>query len=163
MSGQLNDSSKAPLAPGAGSVPVPDKSNAMTPPSSSGTPSLGHDVNSANVTKDKSSGSPEAGFGTSSTAQASQPPNWTAEGDVLEQASHGRATGGTVERDVDALKREQNVDATGGEMKGPTGLPISGKAAVDGDAHDAKQAALLAGRPSADGAGSAGLPYDAGN
>lgn len=153
------NTNRAPLIPEAGDVAVPSKSQAPRSPTGHGEKSIGHDVNSAHVKKDEIPRDGSPGMGTQGASASSQPPNWQQEDKILDAASHGQAQG-TVQRDVEQVKHEQSVDMADGEMRGPTGLAKSGPPAVDGAAHDRKQADLLAGKPSADGEGSAGLPYD---
>ena len=103
---------------------------------------------------------------TNKTSKDETTPNWMAQDDILDAASKGQATGKTVERDVDQVKRDQHpvVEEKPGEQRGPTGMPIGKSEGADPGVtdHDRKQAQLKAGLPSNDGEGSAGLPFDAG-
>lgn len=123
------------------------------------------------------------GMGTSNSAPADGPPDWMNQTDIIDNASHGALPAGskTSHADVEQLRRAQHPDTSGGSsgstetgegsdtMSGPTGLSVGDRGNVDrevrqsGAKHDAQQRDLLAGKPSRDGEGSAGLPFDAGN
>lgn len=173
---------KAPLDPAAGSVPVPDSNASTTTPEPHETKSIGHDLNSAHdktqqPTSIHSSGGTqqqqdeEPGMGTGTDSADSRPPDFQSEDAILDAASHGKTTANDTKvshKDVDDLKREQSVQQnTSGdaEESGPTGLSVGERNMEEEGTsrHDAMQQDLKDGKPSRDGEGSAGLPFDAGN
>lgn len=157
---------KSPLDPSAGSVPVPAGEGTS---GSHEQPSIGHDVNSAHVKKDGEdnvSSTDLPGLGTSSDAKDDGAPNWQNQDDILDAAAHGDSIGGQeTEADVAQLKKDQHPDNKDATEFGPSGLS-EGKRNMEEEGtseHDKLQQDLMRGKPSRDGEGSAGLPFDAGN
>lgn len=157
--------SKTPLDPSAGSVQAPAGSS-----STSGAPqgsSLGHDLNSAHVKKDDIARTDSPGMGTNKDASDDGLPNWQNQSDILDAASHGNSIGGkeTTDVDVQQLRRDQHPESQSGKESGPTGLSVGQRNMEEEGTseHDKLQQDLKDGKPSRDGEGSAGMPFDAGN
>ncbi|CCG85152.1 Putative uncharacterized protein [Taphrina deformans PYCC 5710] len=155
-------SNVSPLDPNAGSVPVPEGKGTPDPHDKS---SLGHDLNSAHVKREDIGRTSSPGMGTGTKSPDAGPPNWQNQEEILDAAAHGEAVHGeTSTADVKALETEQRVDATGGKQSGTTGL-LYGDRNMEQEGtseHDRMQQDRLDGKPSRDGEGSAGLPFDAG-
>lgn len=155
---------KSPLDPNAGDVPVPASTgNASAEPHD--VPSVRHDLNSAHVKKDDISRTSSPGMGTGKNAKEDGPPNWQNQDEILDAASKGHAVDDkTSNANVEQLKKDQHPESDGGKQSGPTGL-LYGDRNMESEGtseHDKLQEKLKEGKPSRDGEGSAGLPFDSG-
>lgn len=155
---------KSPLDPNAGDVPVPAGSGNATPEPHD-VPSIRHDLNSAHIKKDDISRTSSPGMGTGNNAKDDGPPNWQNQDEILNAASKGHAVDNkTSHADLNQLKKDQHPHSHDGTQSGPTGL-LSGQRNMESEGtseHDRLQERLKDGKPSRDGEGSAGLPFDSG-
>lgn len=161
---------KAPLDPSAGSVQAPAGSTSDSGGGSGGTSqsSIPHDLNSAHTKKTEIT-MPESssGMGTGSNSAEDGPPNWQNQNGILDAASHGDSINGetTDKPDPAQVRRYQHPQGASGKESGPSGLSVGNRnMEQEGTSkHDKLQQDLKDGKPSRDGEGSAGMPFDAGN